>query len=134
MGCDNDQHLRMNATAAHTTEAVPAPELVARTIGTRCQAPVLRNVRLPQDFKGLRNIPNYTADKDPVLWIESYELAMDMLEVPNGGCARYLTMMLDGPARTWLQNFPDDSIRTWEKFKEKFIKNFQGTCKRPLRS
>src|SRR3954463_13425552 len=40
-------------------------------------------------------------------------------------------MMLDGPARTWLQNLPDNSVHTWIELKEKFIKNFQGTCKRP---
>ena len=69
-----------------------------------------------------------------VAWIESYELAMDMLEVSDGVSAQYLTMMLDELARTWLQNLPDDSVRTWVELKEKFIKNFQGTANAPLRS
>ena len=56
---------------------------------------------------------------------------MDMLEVPNRVSTRYLTMMLDGPARTWLENLSDDSVRTWTELKEKFIKNLQGTFKRP---
>src|SRR4051812_47219759 len=74
---------------------------------------------------------NYTADNEQAAWIESYELAMDMIEVSDGVCARYITMMLDRPARTWLQNLPDDSVHTWIELKEKFIKNSQGTCKNP---
>ena len=42
---------------------------------------------------------NYTADMDPAVWIESYELAMDLLRATDGICARYFTMMLEGPAR-----------------------------------
>ena len=68
---------------------------------------------------------------EPVVWIESYKLAMDMLRVSTGVCARYLTMMMEGPARTWLKNLPENSINSWSELKEKFIKNFQGTCKHP---
>ena len=67
---------------------------------------------------------------DPAAWIESYDLAMDMLQASDGVCARYLTMMLEGPARTWLKNLPENSISSWSELKEKFVKNFQGTCRR----
>ena len=67
---------------------------------------------------------------DPAAWIESYEVAMDMLQVSDGVCARYLTMMMEGPARTWLKNLPENSVHSWSEMKEKFIKNFQGTCRR----
>src|SRR4051812_20075326 len=39
-------------------------------------------------------------------------------------------MMLEGPARTWFKNLPEDSITSWADLKEKFIKNCQGTCRR----
>src|SRR3954466_14961844 len=39
-------------------------------------------------------------------------------------------MMLEGPDRTWLKNLPENSISSWSELKEKFIKNFQGTCRR----
>ena len=71
-------------------------------------------------------------DLEPASWIESYELAMDMLDVSDAACAKYLTMMLEGPARTWLKNLPPNSINTWTELKERFIKNFQGTCKKPM--
>ena len=69
------------------------------------------------DFKGPCKFSNYTNDLEPTNWIESYELAMDMLE---------------GPARTWLKNLPGNSINSWQELKECFIKNFQETCKHPI--
>jgi hypothetical protein len=86
---------------------------------------------MPKDFKGPRKVANYMPDIEPAGWIESYELAMDMLDVSDAVCAKYLTMMLEGPARTWLKSLPPNSINTCAELKDRFIKNFQGTCKRP---
>ena len=61
---------------------------------------------MPPDFKGPYKVPNYTTDLEPAERIRSYELAMDMLEVSDAVCAHYRTMMLEGPARTWLKNLP----------------------------
>jgi hypothetical protein len=58
-------------------------------------------------------VPNYTADLEPAEWIESYELAMDMMEASDAVCARYFPLMLEGPARTWMKNLPANSINTW---------------------
>ena len=68
---------------------------------------------------------------EPTDWIESYEMAMEILEVSDAVCARYLSMMLDGPAKSWLKNLPVNSINSWQELKDQFIKKFQGTCKRP---
>jgi hypothetical protein len=57
---------------------------------------------------------------------------MEMLDVSDAVCAKYFTMMLEGPARTWLKSLPPNSINTWAELKDSFIKNFQGTCKQPL--
>src|ERR1041385_7001343 len=85
-------------------------EFISRSVGNRCLVPSLRNTRLPSDFKGPRKIANYTADMDPTSWIESYDLAMDMLQANEVVCARYLTIMLEGPARTWFKNLPANSV------------------------
>ena len=66
--------------------------------GVPCLVPALRNVRLPKDFKGPRKVPNYTADLSPESWVESYEMAMEMLDVDDAACAKYFTMMLEGTA------------------------------------
>ena len=49
------------------------------SLGVPCLIPALRNVRLPKDFKGPRKVPNYTANLQPEAWVESYEMAMEML-------------------------------------------------------
>src|SRR3954467_5938631 len=39
-------------------------------------------------------------------------------------------MTLEGPAHILFKNLPENSVTSWTDLKEKFIKNFQGTCKR----
>ena len=80
--------------------------MTSRTLGVPCLVPPLCNARLPKDFKGPRKVPNYTADQPLEAWIESYEMAMEMLDVSDVACAKYFTMMLDGPAHTWLKSLP----------------------------
>src|SRR4051812_17647599 len=116
--------------AAQLPPQEPNTEFISRSVGNRCLVSALRNTRSPTDFKGPRKIPNYTADMDPAAWIESYDLAMDMLHASEEVCARYFTMMLEGPARTWFKNLPENSITSWVNLREKFIKNFQGTYRR----
>lgn len=115
------------------TSSPPAPlDTGGKHIGVSCLASVLRNERMPKDFKGPRKVPNYSPDLEPGSWIESYELAMDMLDVNEAVCAKYFTMMLEGTARAWFKNLPPNSINTWAELKGRFIKNFRGTCKRPM--
>lgn len=61
---------------------------------------------------------------------QNYELAMDMLDVSDVVCAKHLTMMLEGPARTWFKNLPPNSINTWGGAEGMFYQKLQGTCKR----
>ena len=106
--------------------------VATRTGGVPCLIPALRNVRLPKDFKGPRKVPNYTADLQPGAWIESYEMAMELLEVSDAAMAKYFTMMLDGTARSWLKSLPPNSIGSWEELKARFIQNFKDTCKQSM--
>ena len=117
------------AAAAYQEPTVAPSVLVgagvtSRAVGVPCLVPALRNERLPKDFKGPRKVPNYTADMELAEWIEIYELAMDMMEASDVVCARYLPLMLEGPAHTWLKNLHANSINTWQELKEHFIKNF----------
>ena len=97
--------------------------IATRTGGVPCLIPALRNMRLPKDFKGPRKVPNYTADLQPGAWIESYEMAMELLEVSDTAMAKYFTMMLDGTARSWLKGLPPNSIGSGEELKAHFIQN-----------
>ena len=106
--------------------------IATRAGGSSCLGPALRNVRLPKDFKGPRKVPNYTADLQPEAWIESYEMAMELLQVSNAVMAKYFTMMLDGTAQSWFKGLPPDSIGSWEELKARFIRNFKDTCKQSM--
>ena len=64
--------------------------MTSRSTGAPCLVPALRNERLPKDFKGPRKVPNYTADLPPEVWIESDEMAMELLEVSDAACANIL--------------------------------------------
>ena len=59
-----------------------------RTVGVPCLVPALRNERLPKDFKWPLKVPNYTAGLQPGAWIESYEMAMELLEVSDAAMAK----------------------------------------------
>ena len=101
--------------AAHQTfPSYPATSIEAgvatRTGGVPCLVPAIRNEQLPKDFKGPRKVPNYTADLQSGAWIESYEMAMELLEVTDATMTKYFTMMLDGTARTWLKELPPNCI------------------------
>ena len=94
--------------------------------------PALCNICLPKDFKGPRKVPNCTADLPPEAWVESYEMAMELLDVDDVACAKYFTMMLEGTARTWLKGLPANSIGSWAELKAWFIQNFKDMCKQPM--
>src|SRR4051812_29008619 len=108
------------------------PGVTSSALGVPCLIPALRNVRLPKDFKGPRKVPNYTADQPPETWVESYEMAMEMLDVDDAACAKYFTMMHEGTARTWLKSLPANSISSWAQLRARFISNFKDTCKQPM--
>ena len=86
-----------------------------------CLTADLRNECLPKDFKGPRKVPNYTTDQPPEAWVESYEMAMKMLDDSEAAYVEYFTMMLEGTARTWLKGLPAKSIWSWAELKARFI-------------
>ena len=69
-------------------------------------------------------MPTYTADQPREAWVESYEMAMGMLDVSEAAYAKYFTMMLEEMARTWLKGLPANSIGSWAELQTRFIQNF----------
>src|SRR4051812_10654824 len=67
-----------------------------------------------------------------------------MLHSGKDVCARYFTMLPEGPARTWfinnsitswtwfIKNLPENSITSWTDLRKMFIKNFKGTCRQAM--
>ena len=82
------QYAARQPTSVRPTTSVE-PGVTFRNLGVPCLVPNLRNERLPKDFKGPRKVPNYIADLSPEAWIESYEMAMELLDVSEAACAKY---------------------------------------------
>ena len=59
-------------------------------------------------------------------------MAMEILDVSDVACAKYFTMMLDGPARTCLKGLAPNSIRSWAELKARSIQNIKDTYKQPM--
>ena len=106
--------------------------MTSKTLGVPYLVLALRNERLPKDFKGPRKVPNYIADLPPKAWVESYDVAMEMMDVDEAVCDKYFTMMLEGTTRTWLKSLPANSVGSWAELKHRFIQNFKDTCKQPM--
>ena len=123
LAAEQEAHQAFPVYPATSVEAGVA----TRTGGVPFLVSALRNERLPKDFEGPRKVPNYTADLQPGAWIESYEIAMELLEVSDAAMAKYFTMMLDGTTRTWLKGLPPNSIGSWAELKARFIQNFKDT-------
>ena len=94
---DQDRARRQAELAAQYAAHQPSPVypttsmeagVTSRSTGVPCLVPALRNEHLPKDFKGPRKVPNYTANLPPEAWIESYEMAMELLEVSDAACAK----------------------------------------------
>ena len=44
---------------------------------------------------------------------------------------RYVPLMLQGPARAWLNSLQPNSVNSWLDFKTAFVRNFTSTYVRP---
>ena len=125
------QYAARQPTPVRPTTSVE-PGVTFRNLGVPCLVPALRDECLPKDFKGPLKVPNYTADLPPEAWVESYEMAMELLDVSEAACAKYFPLVLDGMARTWLKGLLANSIGSWAELKARFIQNFKDTCKEPM--
>ena len=85
----------------------------------------------PEGFKPV-NIEPYDGTTDPTIWTEDFLLHIRMSRGDDLHAIKYLPLKLEGLARHWLNNLPEDSIWCWEEFEEAFQDNFQGTYLRPL--
>ena len=60
-----------------------------------------------------------------------YSTAVDIAGGNKRVAVRYVPLMLQGSARTWLNSLPANSINAWLDFADAFVRNFTGTYHRP---
>ena len=74
------------------------------------------------------NIPKYSREMNPSLWLEDYRLTCwaggadsDDFIIHN------LPLFLADSTRTWLEHLPPNCIQSWADLKQIFMGKFQGT-------
>ena len=90
------------------------------------------NAAFPLRYRPPTNIPKYSRETNPGLWLEDYQLACQVSGADNDDfIIRNLLLFLVDSARTWLEHLPSNRIQGWVDLKETFVGNFQCTYKRP---
>ena len=90
------------------------------------------NAAFPLRYRPLTNIPKYSRETNPRLWLKDYRLACQAGGVDNDDfIICNLPLFLADSARTWLEHLPPNQIQSWADLKEIFVGNFQGTYVRP---
>src|SRR3954462_958619 len=99
--------------------------------GPICFSERIRSTPIPPHFRIAQGVEKYRGDAKPQTWLDDYRIAV---QIGGGGdeiAMMHLPLMLEGSARTWLNQLPPNSIWVWEDLVRVFVKNFEGTYKRP---
>src|SRR3954468_4542550 len=99
-------------------------------IGPICFSERIRSTPIPPHFRIAQGVEKYRGDAKPQTWIDDYRIEV---QIGGGGdeiVLMHLPLMLEGSARTWLNQLPPNSIWVWEDLVRVFVKNFEGTYKR----
>ncbi|XP_044318371.1 uncharacterized protein, partial [Triticum aestivum] len=78
-----------------------------------------------------RDTPKYTGTMKPEDWLIDYSTAVNIANGNKRVAVRYVPLMLQGSARTWLNSLKPRNINSWVDFTEAFVRNFASTYKRP---
>ena len=73
----------------------------------------------------------YNGTAKPEDWLADYVMVVSIAVGNKRVAVRYVPLMLQGSARTWLNILPTKSINSWLDFEEVFNRNFTGTYLRP---
>ena len=81
------------------------------------------NAAFPPRYRPPTNIPKYSGETNPGLWLEDYRLTFQA-----GGANDDDFIIRNIPL---LEHLPSNAIQSWVDLREIFVGNFQGTYKRP---
>ena len=86
---------------------------------------------MPHNFQLPDKYRKFDGLQDPDEWITDY---LDTVKIRGGNKAtamQSIQLHLSGAARSWLRKLPNESIDSWDSFRNIFVQNFKSTCKRP---
>jgi hypothetical protein len=87
--------------------------------------------QFPDNFKPPREVTRYDGKANSALWLENSEMAMMIKNTSKLIMVCYLPMMMKDAARNWIHGLPVNSIHSWYDMRRVFVRNFEGTYKRP---
>ena len=93
--------------------------------------PRIRNEPFPKGFSLPRDTPKYNGFVKPEDWLIDYSTAVRIANGNRRVAVKYVPLMLQGTARTWLNSLKPYSVNSWIDFKEVFVHNFTSTYKQP---
>ena len=106
-----------------SSPGLPGPQAFSRHV---------LNAAFPLRYRPPTNIPKYSGETNPGLWLKDYRLACQA-----GGASdddfiiHNLPLFLSDTARAWLEHLPSNDIQSWADLTEIFVGNFQGMYKCP---
>ena len=83
------------------------------------------NAAFPPRYRPPTNIPKYSGETNPGLWLEDYQLACQASGANDDDfIIRNLPLFLADSARAWLEHLPSNAIQSWADLMEIFVGNF----------
>ena len=101
--------------------------------GPACFGPRIMREPPVSHFQLNRGAKTYDGSTKPEDWLTDYVSAVHIAGGNSRWAVRYISQMLEGPARIWLNNLREGSVDCWLDFEEAFVSNFSSTYKRPNR-
>jgi hypothetical protein len=94
-------------------------------LGPECFGPAIRNVQIPRDMTSVsKTHQRYNGADKPNSWLSDYALAVEIAGGNGLVAARFLPLMLEGTARSWIENLPEKSIHSWHDMEKVFTQHF----------
>ena len=108
------------------------PEPEPRFTGPQAFGRHILDAAFPPRYRPPTNVPKYSGETNPSLWLKDYRLACQAGGVDSDYfIIRNLPLFLADSARTWLEHLLPIWIQSWANLKEIFVGNFHGTYTRP---
>ena len=81
-------------------------------VGPPCFSPRFRYEPFPKGFSLPRDTPKYNGSVKPEDWLIDYSTAVNIANGNKRVAVRYVPLMLQGSARTWLNSLKPRSINS----------------------
>ena len=120
-GASRGYHPRRGGRYDSGEDQSPSPSLP----GPQAFSRHILNAAFSPRYRPPTNIPKYSRETNPRLWLEDYRLAYQAGGADNDDfIICNLPLFLADLARVWLEHLPSNAIQSWVDLKEIFVGNF----------